>query len=174
MIVLIYILVIISITLCLFLFLGKQSNFFNVKKIISNHLLIFKDAKIHLAALCMLPATLSALIMCFQLLNSDILMGLITILSIFTAIFLSMLGIITSLKKTDQVNNKLYNQVLKETFNTVLFESLMTITILLFSMIYLLINKYNVLIISYSVSFIIYYLTIFMFLNSLIGWATLS
>ena len=163
-----YILIAITLVLSIFLFGGKQSNFFDFSSVFSNHFSIFNKAKFHLIAIVILPATISLFIIYFRLIDSEVLMGLNTVLSIFTAIFLSMLGIITSLKKPNENKNQSYNQVLKETFYTVLFEALITIFILIFSLVYLLIGEFCLLIITEFASFIIYYLTVFMFLNSFI------
>lgn len=101
-----------------------------------------------------------------KFIDKDILSNLHIILSILTAMFLSILSILCSFNK--EKKNENYSQLLKETFNTSIFEIILCLLLLFISFIVLFIGDFKQSIALKTISGIIYYLTMITILNILV------
>ncbi|MCJ7856962.1 hypothetical protein MUJ63_11745 [Lachnospiraceae bacterium NSJ-143] len=154
-----------SAILCLCLLL-KHSNFLDIRRIFVQHFCIFKGNPLQLIGIFFAPILLTTGLVEIKCIDKDILSNLNIILSILTAMFLSILSILCSFNK--EKKNENYEQLLKETFNTVIFEITLCLLLLFISFIVLFIGNFKESIALKISSGIIYYLTMVTILNILV------
>lgn len=142
-------------------FIRKNNNFFNVRKVFSDQFKIFKGAKEQFFIFYGTPLLMSLGIVRYKLIETDIIDNIVIVLSIFISMLFAVLSILTSLNKDDTF----YKIVLKETFNTVVFECVLCIVELILSVSILFIGDITTKWIKYVFSFVIYYLMFTIFLN---------
>jgi hypothetical protein len=160
-----FILFCISSLILIFNFTRKNNNFFDIRSVFKGHFKIFINNKFQFAIFFLLPLMLALAIIKIKLIDKDIVNNINIVLAIFISMFFAMLGILCSLPKKDSHKENGYNKLLKETFNTIIFECVLCITILIISFVQLFIDDYgfnNKLII---VSLIVYYLILVVVLN---------
>ncbi|WMJ83132.1 hypothetical protein ACS3UN_00035 [Oscillospiraceae bacterium LTW-04] len=145
----------------LFNFARKNNNFFDVRKIFSDQLEIFKDAKGQIFVFYGVPILLAFGVANYRLIDKDIVGNIVIVLSIIISMLFAMLSVLTGFNKDD----KHYKQVLKETFNTVIFESVLCIAALMASFSVLFIGNIETAWVKYCISFTIYYLIFAILLN---------
>lgn len=153
-------------TILFFSLMVKNSNFLDIHQIFIQHFQVFKGNPLQLFSLFLVPAFLAVGIVEFKCVDKDILSNLNIILSILIAMFFSMLSILCSFDK-EKKNDK-YPQLLKETFNTTVFEVIICLVLLLVSFTALFVGSFDKSIPLEIVSGVIYYLAIVLILNILI------
>lgn len=170
------ILICIGIILTVIALLQKNSNFLDVRSIISTHLRVFSGSPLQFAVIFGVPLLLTIAALNEQILSKDIVDTLNIVLSILISMFFAMLSILSALnfkavnknEKDDLlVTSKIerYNLLLKETFNVVMFECILCILVLAVSFTLLFINDFSV---SWQLTFvsgIIYYLSLMIIFN---------
>lgn len=153
------------VVLCLCLCV-KYSNFLNIGQIFIQHFSVFKENPLQLIGVFFAPMLLSVGLVEIKYINEDILSNLNIILSILVAMFLSILSILCSFSKEEK--SETYKQLLKETFNTTIFEIILCLLLLLISFIVLFIGDFKQSIALKIASGTIYYLTMITILNILV------
>lgn len=132
----------------------RNSNFLDVNKIIKEHVSIFKGNIVQGLSIFLAPAIISLSISLCQTITDDIINSVVVILSIFGALFFAELSILCSLPQTGK--NERYIKLLRETFNSVLFEILVSTIVLIIAVVYMFFNGHTNIIIERVVSFLIY------------------
>ena len=144
----------------------KNSNFLNVHTIIIKHIAIFRGNLFQGIAVFIAPALIAISIAMSKTITVSTINSVVVVLSIFSALFFAELSALCTLPNSDK--DEKYRQLLKETFNSVLFEILISIVVLIIAFIMLFLDNYENLIVVKVVSAIIYYLTIELILNELV------
>lgn len=140
----------------------KNNNFFDVRDIIKSQYNLFKDNKFQVLIFFVVPFFLAFGVVQIKYINKDIINNINIVLSIFISMFFAMLSILGSLSKSSKIQ---YNILLKETFNTIIFECILCIIVLLISFIQLFLDSYNPTLGLFIVSLFIYYLIFVVVLN---------
>ncbi len=153
------------VVLCLCLCV-KHSNFLDISEIFIQHFYVFKGNPLQLIGIFFTPMLLTVGLVEIKYIDKDILSNLNIILSILTAMFLSILSVLCSFSKKEKNEN--YGQLLKETFNTTIFEIILCLLLLFISFIVLFINDFKETIALKITSGAIYYLTMIAILNILV------
>lgn len=160
------ILLLLGIGILLFSLLFKYSNFLDIRTIIVQHLKIFKGNRIQLVGVFIAPIFISIGLIQIKCIDKDIIANLNIILSLLISMFLSILSILCSFdRKVDNVN---YKRLLKETYNTTIFEIILCLMLLFVSFVVLFIGDFKETIQLKITSGAIYYLTMIMILNILV------
>lgn len=154
-----------SVLLCLCLCV-KHSNFLDIRQILIQHFCVFKGSPLQLIGIFFAPILFAVGLVEIKCIDKDILSNLNIILSILTAMFLSVLSILCSFNKEGKNEN--YKQLLKETFNTSIFEIILCLLLLFISFIVLFIGEFEETIALKVTSGAIYYLTMITILNILV------
>lgn len=154
-----------SVILCL-CFLLKHSNFLDIRQIFVQHFCIFQGNILQLIGIFFTPILFAVGLAEIKCIDKDILSNLNIILSILTAMFFSVLSILCSFDK--ERKNENYKQLLKETFNTSIFEIILCLLLLFISFIVLFIGEFKESVALKIISGIIYYLTMVTILNILV------
>lgn len=144
----------------------KHSNFLDIKQIFIQHFYVFSGNLLQLIGIFFSPMLLTVGLVEIKCIDKDILSNLNIILSILVAMFLSILSILCSFSKEGKNEN--YKQLLKETFNTTIFEIILCLLLLFVSFIVLFIGDFEEFIALKIVSGLIYYLTMITILNILV------
>ena len=160
------ILIIIGFTVLCLCLCAKHSNFFDIRQIFIQHFCVFKGNPLQLIGIFFAPMLITAGLIEIKYIDKDILSNLNIILSILTAMFLSILSILCSFSKEGKNEN--YKQLLKETFNTTIFEIVLCLLLLFISFIVLFIGDFRESVALKIVGGIIYYLTMIAILNILV------
>lgn len=157
---------VIGCTILFFSLMVKNSNFLDIHQIFIQHFQVFKGNPLQFFSIFLVPIFLSVGIVGVKCVDKDILSNLNIILSILVAMFFSMLSILCSFDK--EKKNEKYRQLLKETFNTTVFEVIICLVLLLVSFIALFVGSFDKSIPLEIVSGVIYYLAIVLILNILV------
>ena len=138
--------------------LQKNSNFLDIRKVFADHFAIFDNSPLQKFVIFIVPFLLSISAISTQLLTKDIVNNLNIVLSILISLFFAILSILSSFtyKSTDpktvtdvslRKKAEKYNKLLKQTFNAVIFESVLSrdypivqSTVLVFGAMFLLVN----------------------------------
>ena len=157
--------IIISICLCILVcnFFRKNNNFLDVRIIVKNYFVLFSKCKGQCIIIWGVQIIISISIAIIQVIDSRLLNNLNVILSILITMLCSVLSILCVFNKYEK--NVQYKQLKEQTFNTVLFEIILCIWLLLISLILLFVFKYNNVIGVKVFSGIIYYFTMIILLN---------
>ena len=166
----------VGIILILVALLQKNSNFLDVRKIISQHLSIFSKSPLQVVSIFGAPLLIAIAAAATHPLTVDIVNNLNVVLSILISMFFAMLSILASLslKSTDQSkvedvtlirDAKKYNKILKQTNNAILFESILAILLLIVSFSQLFIGSFDPTWKLKIISAFVYYLTLVLVLN---------
>ncbi len=158
------ILFLVSILILILNFFSRNNNFFDVRGVFKQHFAIFLGAPFQIVVFFITPLLISIGIVLIKTIDKDIINNINIVLSIFISMFFAMLSILTGIEKKAG-NNSEYNDLLKETFNTIIFENILCLVILVISFVQLFINDYTVSLYLKIASFIIYYLIIVVVLN---------
>lgn len=160
------ILFIISTIAIIFCFSIKNNNFFDVRMVFKQHFQIFENAPLQKFVFNIVPLLMAFAIVDVKSIDKDIINNLIIVLSIFISMFFAMLSILISISFKE--NDNIYNKLLKETFNTITFEIILSLILLILSFIQLFLNDFSDRFSLKIISFLIYYLTIVVVLNTLV------
>lgn len=170
------ILVCVSAILMMIAFLQKNSNFLDVRSIISTHFKVFSGSPLQCAVIFGVPLLITIAALNKQALSKDIVDTLNIVLSILISMFFAMLSILSTLNHK-AVNEKEkndvmaiskveeYNLLLKETFNAVMFECILCILVLAVSFTLLFVNDFSASWQLTLVSGVVYYLALVIVFN---------
>ena len=142
--------------------LKKYNNFLDIRSILKEQYKIFENNINTLIIIYILPIIVAIGITRIKSIDVEIANNINVVLSILTAMFFSIMSIIINFENKDSEN---YKKTLKETNNTIMFEILLCVFILICTFIYMFIEKIENRIMLSVVSFIIYYLTIVVLIN---------
>ena len=179
------VLVCISVILILIALFQKNSNFFDIRFIIKSHFKVFSASPFQCAVIFGVPILLAIAAVNKQVLTKDMVDTLIIILSILLSMLFAMLSILSSLKKKaaskEQENDataskkiEKYNELLKETFNSVIFEGILCIIILATLLTLLFASDFTPSSLLTVISWTVYYLSLEVVLNILVVIKRLS
>lgn len=160
--------VIILISGFIILFIGlfiKYNNFLNINSIITEHLSELWKNKIQFISIFAAPILISYALSVNRIIDEELLSSLNVILSILTAMFFSILGVLCTIR--EKTEDKVYKVLIEQTFNSTVFEILLCLVLLLMSFIILFINIFEKNIFTVISSGVIYYFTIIMIINVL-------
>ena len=142
--------------------LKKYNNYLDVRKIVKEQYNMFKNNKSALIIIYILPIIIAIGIARIKTIDVEIIDNVNVILSILIAMFFSIMSIIINFENEKSEN---YNKTLKETNNTIMFEILLSVFLLICTFIYMFIEKIENEIILFAISLIIYYLSIVVLIN---------
>lgn len=145
----------------------KMSNFLDIRKIFSEHFSIFKGNPLQFISIFIVPLLFSVGIERIRCVDREILNNLNVVLSILVTMFFSTLSILCAFEDKNNKNST-YKQLLKETFNTTIFEAIVCLLLLFISFITLFIGEFKQSLYLQIISSIIYYLAIVAVLNILV------
>ena len=154
--------IIIPLTIMILSAFKKYNNYLDVRKIIKEQIKMFKGNKSTFIIIYVLPILISIGIAQIKIIDVEVINNLNVVLSILIAMFFSILSIIINFKNDDSEN---YKKTLKETNNTIIFEILWSVFLLICTFIYMFVDKIENAIIVVIASFIIYYLSIVVLMN---------
>ena len=157
----------IGILLLLLCFSTKISNFLDIRKMFIQHFDIFKGNWIQFIGIFVSPFFLSIAIVGVKCVDAAIINNLNIVLSILIAMFFSVLSILCTFFDGKSKTVK-YKNLMKETFNSTIFEIIICLFILLVSFITLFRNDFTDNNMLKIVSGIIYYFSIVAVLNILV------
>ena len=149
----------------LFSLLQKNSNFLDIRFVFIQHFKVFKRNYLQLISIFLVPALFAIGIARIRCVDKDVLNNLNIVLSILTAMFFSILSILSTLTKENK--SEKYQQLLKETFTSTLFEVILCLLLLVISFMALFIGNYEVSVVLTITSAVIYYLALVAILNIL-------
>lgn len=153
------------IVLPLFIIVGssfrKYNNFLDIRKIIFKQLSMFKENRLNFIIIYILPIFIAVGITRIRNIDIGIINNINVVLSILIAMFFSIFSIIINFDN----KSKNYKLVLEESINTIMFEIVLCVVLLIFTFIYMFIENVNNIIILCGISFIIYYLSIIVLIN---------
>lgn len=164
----------ISLLIILIALLQKNSNFLDIRGVFKEHLVILAKNPLQFIAVIICPASIAIVVAIHQPLTEGIVNNLNIVLSILISMFFAVLSILVSFtyKKAD-TNQPLtpqqqnYNALLRQTFNTVIFESTLCVLLLAISFIALFIDSFSASIPLIITSAIVYYVSLVIALNIL-------
>lgn len=159
--------------------LQKNSNFLDIRKVFTDHFVIFDNSPLQKFVIFIVPFLLSISAISTQLLTKDIVNNLNIVLSILISMFFAILSILSSFtyKSTDpktvtdvslRKKAEKYNKLLKQTFNAVIFESVLSIVVLILSFAQLFSNDFSETWKLKVISLIVYYLALVIVFNILV------
>lgn len=159
--------------------LQKNSNFLDIRKVFADHFAIFDNSPLQKIVIFIVPFLLSISAISTQLLTKDIVNNLNIVLSILISMFFAILSILSSFtyKSTDpktvtdvslRKKAEKYNKLLKQTFNAVIFESVLSIVVLILSFAQLFSNDFSETWKLKVISLIVYYLALVIVFNFLV------
>lgn len=159
--------------------LQKNSNFLDIRKVFADHFAIFDNSPLQKIVIFIVPFLLSISAISTQLLTKDIVNNLNIVLSILISMFFAILSILSSFtyKSTDpktvtdvslRKKAEKYNKLLKQTFNAVIFESVLSIVVLILSFAQLFSNDFSETWKLKVISLIVYYLALVIVFNILV------
>lgn len=140
----------------------KYNNYLDVRKIIKEQYNILKNNKSILIIIYILPIIIAIGIARIKTIDIEIINNVNVVLSILIAMFFSVMSIIINFENGKSVS---YKKTLKETNNTIMFEILLSVFLLICTFIYMFIEKIENVIILFFISFVIYYLSIVVLIN---------
>ena len=160
------ILVIVGIVFMALTFSAKLGNFVDIRNIIKSHISFFKENKLQIISIYIIPIILSIYIGTIHTINRELLNNLNIILSILISMFFAVLSILCSIDSKNKDEN--YKELLNETHTSTVFEIIICIFLLLISFAALFMGRGFNEIIDTIASDIIYYLTFVLILNILV------
>lgn len=140
----------------------KYNNYLDVRKILKEQYNMLKSNKSMLIIIYILPIIIAIGIVRIKTIDIEIINNVNVVLSILTAMFFSIMSIIINFKNGKSEN---YKKTLKETNNTIMFEILLSVFLLILTFIYMFIEKIKNEIILLIISGVIYYLSILVLIN---------
>lgn len=147
-------------------FFLKNSNFFDVRSIFVQHIKVFKGNLLQMYAFFIAPIFFSLGIVRIRCVDREVLNNINVVLSILLAMFFAFLSILCAIDGSSK--KKEYEQLLKETFNAIVFEMLLCLFLLFVSFIALFIGIFEKIFLLKVTSGVIYYLSIVVILNMLV------
>jgi len=155
----------ISIIILLFCFTRKNNNFFDIRSIFKHHFSIFNRNLFQLFVFYFIPLLLAFGTLGIKTIDKYIINNVNIVLAIFISMFFAMISILYSTSSKENVTDEKRKKLLHETINTILFECVLSIILLVISFIVLFIDDYNLSWPIVIVSLIIYYLLFVIILN---------
>lgn len=156
------IMILVSIVILFLYSRKKNNNYFNISQIFIEQFSLFENCKGQLIVFYGVPFILALAVVQIKILDTDVISNMNVVLSIFTSMFFAMLSIISSYPKKDDA---VYNSLMKETYNSLIFEIVLCILTLMTTFLFMFINVaiYNR--IAKVGSFLVYFLTFVILLN---------
>lgn len=143
------------------------TNFLNIKRVFSDYLNIFNEAKFHLLVFWGTPLLLAAGLVQITTIDNNLSNTLIVFQSILISAFLAMLSILIS-KQSVQNQSELYATVLKETASVVLLEMILCVISVMLSIATIFFNTTLCPLALQIISAVNYYIVFVVILNLLI------
>ena len=140
----------------------KYNNYLDVRRIIKEQYKILKNNKSTLIIIYILPIIIAIGIARIKTIDVEIINNVNVVVSILIAMFFSVMSIIINFENGKSEN---YKKTLKDTNNTIMFEILLSVFLLICTFIYMFIEKIENVIILFFISFVIYYLSIVVLIN---------
>lgn len=139
----------------------KNNNFFDSRAVFSQYFSLFKDCKHQLIIYFGVPLLIAIGATKTSFLTAEIIGNIIIVLSIFLSMFFAMLSILVCFtgKKSS------YVKLLRETFNTIVFECVVSIMALLILIIIQFVGDYAQNALMFICSLVAYYLIVVVVLN---------
>lgn len=154
--------------------LQKNGNFLDIREVFRNHHAILLKNPLQFTAIMVCPAIIATNVAINQPLTENIVNNLNVVLSILISMFFAVLSILVSFnyKKADSdqpltPQQKNYNYLLKQTYNTVIYESTLCVILMVISFITLFIDDFSSSAPLTIASIIVYYLSLIIVLNIL-------
>ncbi len=147
-------------------FFIKSSNFVDIRFIFKRHFTIFSKNRLQLFSIYIIPIVFSVTIGKNTIVSKEILDNLNIILSILISMFFAVLSILCSVDIG--IKKEKYSQLVRETFESTIFEIIVCLLLLFVSFVVLFIGNYKVSVMLQIVSSIIYYLAFIVILNILV------
>lgn len=142
--------------------LKKYNNYLDIRKIIKEQYNMLKSNKNALIIIYILPIIIAIGITRVKTIDVGIINNVNVVLSILIAMFFSIMSIVINFENGKSEN---YKKTLKETNNTIMFEILLSVFLLILTFIFMFIEKIEYKIILLLISGLIYYLSILVLLN---------
>ncbi len=139
----------------------KYNNYLDVRKIVKEQYSMLENSK-SIIIIYILPIIIAIGIARIKTIDVEIIDNVNVVLSILIAMFFSIMSIVINFENKHSGN---YNKTLKETINTIMFEILLSVFLLISTFIYMFIEKIENEVILFAISFIIYYLSIVVLVN---------
>lgn len=140
----------------------KYDNYLDVRKIVKKQYDMLKNNRTVLIIIYVLPIIIAIGIARIKTIDVGIINNVNVVLSILIAMFFSIMSIIINFKNEKSEN---YKKTIRETNNTIMFEILLSVFLLICTFIYMFIEKIENDIILFAISLIIYYLSIVVIMN---------
>ena len=140
----------------------RYNNYLDVRKIVKEQYDMLKNNRIVLIIIYVLPIIVAIGIARIKTIDVGIINNVNVVLSILIAMFFSIMSIIINFENEKSEN---YKKTLRETNNTIMFEILLSVFLLICTFIYMFIEKIENDIILFAISLIIYYLSIVVIMN---------
>lgn len=160
-----YILIGFSLFFLVFYLLKKRNNFLDLRDIFCGHLAIFKKSKYQIFIFFIIPVIMSVGLACLYKIDSTIIDNLNIIFSIFISMFFAIISVLTAF---NQNKTSSFIVVLKQTYNSVIFEIVLSIFTLILSIIYKLILNLVCEMVRFVYSIVIYSFVIIILLNMIV------
>lgn len=142
--------------------LKKYNNYFDVRRILKTQYSMLRNSKGTLITIYILPIIIAIGIIRTKTISVEIINSVNVVLSILITMFFSIMSIIINFNNTKSEN---YKKTLKETNNTIMFEILVSVFLLICTFLYMFIQNIENQIILYIFSFAVYYLSIVVLVN---------
>lgn len=125
------ILIAVSFSILIIALLQKNSNYMNVSEVITKHFSTFTDAPIQFCAVFLVPAFLSIASVLADAVNDNLMENLLVAVSIFFSVFFAVMSILCSMT-TDEPSTRpeARNTLINETFICAMFESIISVIVL--------------------------------------------
>jgi hypothetical protein len=117
----------------------KNNNFFDIRSVFIQQFKLFNNCKGQIIVFYLVPFFLTLGTVFTKSIDKDIINNIIIVLSIFMSMLFAVLSILCSFRS----ENPKYIITLKETFNTVIYENILCIFVLIISFVQLFIDDYN-------------------------------
>lgn len=150
----------------------KNSNFLDIHSIFVDHISVLKRSPLQFCAIMVIPLVIALIGAIYHPLTIDIINNLNIVLSILISMFFAVLSILVSLtRKKGSEDRQLtpeernYNTLLDETFNSVVFECTLCILLLVISFVQLFFDMFVPSLLLTIASTVVYYLSVVIALN---------
>lgn len=128
-----------SVLILLLNFIRKNNNFFDVRTVFVQQFEMFKNCKGQLVVFYVVPLLLAAGSVATKCIEKDMINNIIIVISIFISMIFAMLSILGGYNN----KNPNYVKTLNETHNTIIFECVLCIIVLILSFVTLFIDEYD-------------------------------
>lgn len=148
----------------------KKNNFIDLRSVCINHFKIFKNARMQYFTFYVLPLFMAIGISCIYTADITMYQNIVVAISIFVSMLLAMLSILASkdISKYSDAHQEKIKNVLRETNNTIVFCTFVSIVIIVVSLIMIAISSTEMQMLKKIVASGVYYLIQVLLLNILL------